>query len=233
MIPKLSFVIPTYNCVTWLPHAVTSCLQQTVNDIEVVVVDDGSTDKTGEYLKWLERDPRVHILRQKNQGRSAARNAGNARATADIIAVLDADDLATPNRAELTIRKFANSKADLVYGAATVIDAIGNPSVILGADVFDLEKSIKSMTNLIVHSTLAYKKRVSESFPYRGGDISKNGIDDWAFEIEAAMGGCVLEYVPHRLACYRLLENSVTHSRVESEVRAVKEKFLESRQVPA
>jgi glycosyltransferase involved in cell wall biosynthesis len=230
--PKISFVIPTYNCVTWLPHAVSSCLQQTVRDIEVVVVDDGSTDRTVEYLKWLENDPRVHIIRQKNMGRSAARNAGNLRATADIIAVLDADDISTPNRAELTLKKFAGGKVDFVHGAATIIDAIGNPSAVLSPDVFDREKAIEEMKNLIVHSTVAYKRDLALRFPYRN-EASALGVDDWAQQIEASIGGAVIDFVPHRLACYRILENQVTQTRDKEAVKAFKTKFLESLKVPA
>jgi glycosyltransferase involved in cell wall biosynthesis len=233
---KVSFVIPTYNCVTWLPHAVTSVLQQSHKDVEAVIVDDGSTDRTAEYLKWIEaKEPeRVKVLRQANAGRSAARNAGNAAASGEILCVLDADDLATPNRAELTIRKFANSKADFIYGAATVIDAIGNPGMVLMADVFDKEKSISSLTNLIVHSTVAYRKAFAEKYPYRAGEIAELGIDDWAQQVEAAIGGAILDFVPHRLAVYRILTTQVSKVRDNKAVEKAKRTFLDLLQaVPA
>jgi glycosyltransferase involved in cell wall biosynthesis len=230
---RVSFVIPTFNAVTWLPHAVGSCLQQTHPDIEVVVVDDGSTDRTHEYLKWLEKDKRVHIIRQKNAGRSAARNAGNARATGEIICVLDADDIATPNRAELTVRKFANSKADLIHGAATVIDAIGNPHKILAPDVFDLEKAIEKGVNHIVHSTVAYRKSFAEKYPYRGGEIADLGLDDWAQQMEAAFDGAVIDYIPHRLACHRILETQITKTRDKDEVVRVKRAFIDAHRAVA
>lgn len=230
---RLSFIIPSFNSVTWLPHAVTSALEQTI-PVEVVVVDDGSTDKTGEYLDWLKKDSRVKVIRnQKNVGRSEARNIGNKAAQGDILCVLDADDIATPNRAALTLNKFKNSPVDLAYGPATIIDAIGKPQARLTADVFDLKKATEKLHNGIVHSTVAYRKELAERFPYRSGEIAKLGIDDWAMQVEAAMSGCVFDYIPQLLGCYRVLESQVTQTRNKEAVKTAKLAFLESLKVPA
>ena len=114
---KISFVIPTFNSVTWLPMAVTSCLEQTHNNCEVVIVDDCSTDYTHQYLKFLKDNPKVKIIRnEKNLGRSASRNIGNMVAQGDIICVLDADDVSQKKRAEWTAGKFKEKKIDLLYG---------------------------------------------------------------------------------------------------------------------
>jgi glycosyltransferase involved in cell wall biosynthesis len=223
---KISIVIPTYNCVVFLPHAVTTALAQTYKDTEVLVVDDGSTDRTGEYLDWLEKNHPVKVIRcEKNIGRSAARNLGNKEAQGEILCVLDADDIATPNRVELMAKKFKNSQADYVYGAATVIDALGNPHRVLGADTFDLAKSLETGANLIVHSASAYKRSYAEKFPYRN-ELSKLGLDDWGFQIEGAVAGAVFDFVPQRLCCYRLLTTQVSRIRDKDEVKRVKEAFI-------
>ncbi len=226
---KLSFIIPSHNCAVWLPHAVSSCLEQTHRDIEVVVMDDGSTDRTQEYLTWLAKnEPRACVMRsEKNIGRSSARNMGNQKAQGDIICVLDADDISTPNRAELTVRKFNNSKADFIYGSATVIDCLGRPSYVLAPDTFNRDRALKEMQNRIVHSTLAYRREMASKFPYRTGDIAKLGIDDWAFQIEALIGGAAFDFVPQKLACYRLLSTQITKTRDEAAVLEAKKAFLE------
>lgn len=229
---KLSFVIPTYQSVTWLPHAVTSCLEQTHKDIEVVVVDDCSTDRTREYLSWLKKDSRVNVITNPiNMGRSFSRNMGNKAAQGDIILVLDADDISTPNRAEVIARKFANSKPDYVYGAATVIDAVGRPLQIAQPDVFDKEKALKTLENRIVHSTAAYTRDFAAKFPYRGDEIAKLGVDDWAQQIEAKLSGAVFDFVPQKLCCYRILDSQITKKRDPEAVKKTKQAFLESLKV--
>ncbi len=237
---KISFIVPSYNSVTWLPHAASSVLQQTHRDIELVIVDDGSTDRTQEYTNWLRKsDERVQVIHNgKNMGRSESRNIGNRAASGELICVLDADDLATPNRAELTNRKFSKSKLDYAYGAATVIDALGRPSSILGADVLDKDRCFDEaknplLHNRIVHSTVAYTKEFSARFPYRGGELAKLGLDDWAQQAEAMSANAEFDFIPQRLACYRQLDSQVTKTRDQDAVMAAKRGFLAGLRIPA
>ncbi len=88
--PLVSIIIPTYNYGPYLSKAVKSCLDQTYGNIEIVVVDDGSTDKTSEIVKGFGGS--VVYIQQKNQGVSAARNNGLRQASGAFIAFLDADD---------------------------------------------------------------------------------------------------------------------------------------------
>lgn len=236
---KLSFVIPSHNAVTWLPHAVSSALQQTYKDIEVIIVNDASRDRTLEYLEFIKKDERVKVwTNDSNLGRSASRNIGNKMASGDIICVLDADDLSTPNRAELTVKKFRNSQIDYAHGSATIIDVLGRPLSLLTADVIDMEmcldeKKNPHLQNRIVHSTAAYTKDFAERYKYREGDIAKLGIDDWAQQIEGLSGGAKFDFIPHRLACYRQLDSQITKKRDEKEVLTFKREFLKSLKVPA
>lgn len=231
---KLSFVIPTYNCQTWLPHAVASCLQQTHKDFEVVVVDDGSTDRTRDYLDWLKKNEKIKIITNPvNFGRSASRNIGNQAAQGDLILVLDADDISTPNRAELMVKKFNNADVDYIYGSATVIDCIGRPQYILGADVFDKEKALERLDNRIVHSTVAYKREFADKFPYQSADMARLGIDDWSQQIKARIECAKFDFVPQKLACYRILRSQITQNRDVESVKKAKKAFLEGLKVTA
>jgi glycosyltransferase involved in cell wall biosynthesis len=90
--PKVSVVIPTYNRATTVPRAIESVLAQTVTDLEVIVVDDGSSDDTGKVLGEMFGN-RIRYHAQANQGASVARNRGVQEARGEWIAFLDSDDL--------------------------------------------------------------------------------------------------------------------------------------------
>lgn len=98
MTPTASLVIATYNHAHLLPGAITSGLTQTLRDVEIVVVDDGSTDETPMVLKRY--GDRLRSLRQPNRGLAAARNAGLAVARGRYVAFLDADDVVAPTKVE-------------------------------------------------------------------------------------------------------------------------------------
>ena len=96
--PRVSVIIPTYNCAAMLRQALESVRRQTVQELEVIVVDDGSTDQTPEVIR--EFGSWVTYLRQENQGVAAARNTGIRLSSAPYIALLDSDDLWLPNKLE-------------------------------------------------------------------------------------------------------------------------------------
>jgi glycosyltransferase involved in cell wall biosynthesis len=108
-----------YNSCPWIGQAVDSALRQTIQDLEVIVVDDGSTDGGADVVRdRATGDPRLRLLRQENRGPSAARNAGVAEATAPYVAFLDADDRWLPEKLE---RQFALGGEGVVYGDATIV----------------------------------------------------------------------------------------------------------------
>jgi glycosyltransferase involved in cell wall biosynthesis len=90
-------VIPAYNVAPWLADAIRSVLTQTYQDWSLIVVDDGSTDATPEIAAAFADDPRIQLIRQPNQGVSAARNTGLSAVSAEAILFLDADDWLTPD----------------------------------------------------------------------------------------------------------------------------------------
>lgn len=113
--PKVSFVLPVKNGEAYIKHTVDSLLNQTVKNIEIVVVDDHSSDKTIEILNEI-KDRRLTILSLKSKtGVSAARNMGTERSTGEIILPSDADDPNFPNRAEISIKELELAKADIFY----------------------------------------------------------------------------------------------------------------------
>lgn len=223
---KVSFVIPSKNCAAWLPHAVSSVLKQD-RDCEIVIVNDGSTDSTAEYLVWLhEKHPETIIYHASALGRSKARNIGNELATGDIICVLDADDIASPDRAKKTIEKISKG-AQFVYGTAEMMDFSGTKLKTLQADVFNLDKALERGTNGIVHSTVAYTKGIAKKFPYsEEPEISDNGLDDWFLELQIAKAKIPIDFIPTPIAGYRVLQSAISSTRDPKIVDAVKSKYL-------
>jgi glycosyltransferase involved in cell wall biosynthesis len=117
---KVSVIIPTYNRSKYLPRAVKSVLGQTFSDLEVIIVDDCSTDQTPAVAKKIvSQDSRVRYHRlEKNQGAPKARNTGIGLAKGEYIGLLDDDDNWRPNKLELQVKKFDSSPEEvaLVYG---------------------------------------------------------------------------------------------------------------------
>ena len=94
---KLSIVVPVYNAQEVLAHTIDSVLSQNWTDIELILVNDGSTDRSGEICRnYAEKEPRIRLVEQENAGVSAARNAGIRAASGDYITFVDADDAVLP-----------------------------------------------------------------------------------------------------------------------------------------
>ena len=102
---RISVVIPLYNKEKHIEKTISSVLSQTISDFEIIVVNDGSTDKSPNAVQNF-KDPRIRLIHQKNAGVSAARNKGIYEANADLIAFLDADDEWTPDFLKTILRLY-------------------------------------------------------------------------------------------------------------------------------
>ena len=122
--PLVSVVIPAFNAAATLAETIASVLNQTFPNIEVIVVDDGSTDETARIAaEFSERDARVCLLQKTNEGVASARNYGIEVAKGEFIAPIDADDLWHPTRVEKHLSKIISSPdVALVYSPFRLID---------------------------------------------------------------------------------------------------------------
>jgi len=126
--PLVSVIMPAYNADRFITAALESILSQTYRNIEVIVVDDGSTDRTGELvLEIAAHDRRVILHRQHNSGVAAARNAAIQMAKGEFIAPIDADDIWLPEKLERQVAKMQESSpaVGLVYAWSLRLDADG------------------------------------------------------------------------------------------------------------
>jgi glycosyltransferase involved in cell wall biosynthesis len=125
---KVSVVIPAYNSIAYLPETVESVLKQTFTDFEVLIIDDGSSDQTVEWASQI-TDPRVKLMKQKNQGSSGARNTGIAHAQGEYVALLDADDIWEPTKLEKQVLRLeGNPAVGLVDTWAVLANEQGKPT---------------------------------------------------------------------------------------------------------
>lgn len=125
-LPLVSVNVVTYNHEPFIAATVRSVLNQTCKDLEVVVTDDGSTDRTGEVVKAF-HDPRVVYQYQKNQGPSAATNAGITRCRGRFVALLSGDDVCHPERLQRQLAEYGRGGRRVLFSRVDFIDDEGAP----------------------------------------------------------------------------------------------------------
>ena len=112
---KLSVIVPVYNAEKYLNSTIENILKQTFTDFELILIDDGSTDSSGQLCdKWSQKDGRIKVIYQKNMGVSEARNSGLRIAQGEYIAFVDNDDLINPQMYEILISIAEKESADIV-----------------------------------------------------------------------------------------------------------------------
>ena len=125
--PLISVIIATYNSGPYLREAIESILRQSVSDLELLVIDDGSTDGTRDLVAQVS-DTRLSYYWQANTGQTSAKNQGISKARGEFIGFCDGDDYWYANKLELQLPLFAQSPVvGVVYSAADAIDQHGNP----------------------------------------------------------------------------------------------------------
>lgn len=219
--PDVSFVIAAYNAEETLRRAIDSALAQTGVSVEVIVVDDCSTDSTAEIAASYQ-DGRVKSIRQAhNLGPGAARNTGIAAAAGDWIAVLDSDDSIHPNRLQRMLARAAATDADIVVDNLRVVPMEGGtprrmfrPSHLKAVGELTLATFIQS--NIIFRSTFNYgymkpifARRFLLGHGLRFDEGLRIGEDYMLLASALACGGkCAVE--PHAGYVYHLREGSIS-----------------------
>ncbi len=180
-IPQISIVIPVYNVAKYLCKCVESVLNQTFKDIEIILVDDGSTDQSGELCDTFTSDARVRVIHKENGGLSDARNAGTAVARADYVGFVDSDDYIENDMYEILYSNIINEDADISFCGIYDIYATGaRPAYAKTQGYFttDAKEAIK----LVLHGQYAsvsavnklYRKELLLKHPFLVGKTSED-----------------------------------------------------------
>lgn len=124
--PKVSVIIPVYNSERFVESCIRSLMIQTCGDLEIIIINDGSTDGSGEILtKLAEEDKRIRLFTQKNAGVAAARNRGLSEATGDYLTFVDGDDYVSPDYIEKLMDCAGENHAEMVICGLTYVDENG------------------------------------------------------------------------------------------------------------
>ncbi|MCT7983245.1 glycosyltransferase family 2 protein [Laspinema sp. A4] len=123
----VSVVVPVYNVETYIAETIQSILNQTYSNFEILLVNDGSSDRSIEIIQTFD-DPRITLIHQENQGVSAARNRGIAQAKGEYVALIDGDDIWAPEKLEKHVEHLEKSpKIGLSFCRSAFIDLKGMP----------------------------------------------------------------------------------------------------------
>jgi glycosyltransferase involved in cell wall biosynthesis len=204
--PAVSIITPAYNAGRYLGVAIASVLSQTVPDLEMIIVDDGSTDDTSSIAgSFARHDRRVRVVRQANAGTAAARNTAIAAARGRFYALLDADDWWMPDflRVQLGIL-IANPAIDIL--SVNAINAGGrwngtpwHPVSSAALQIISLRHLIEVEDSVCIMSV--FRRRVVDRIG--GFDQSMHRNEDYDFWVRAAIAGCSIAFNPKPLGYYR------------------------------
>ena len=125
MQPKISIIVPVYNVEAYLPACLSSCINQTMEEIEIICVNDGSTDNSKRVLrKFARNDRRIKVIHKKNGGLSSARNAGLDYFRGEVVMFLDSDDYLAPNACERVWTEMQKQPTDILIFGTQIFPAI-------------------------------------------------------------------------------------------------------------
>lgn len=152
MFPKVSVIVPVFNCEKFISKCLESILNQTYSNIEIILVNDGSFDRSEEIIfEYKEKDERIVYFYQDNSGPSEARNKGILESTGDFLVFIDSDDTVDKYYIELLLNKMINTGADLVCCGYKDISKYG----MLSYSDFDFDEIVSkhSFMNMVCKGT--------------------------------------------------------------------------------
>lgn len=213
-IPMVTVVMPAYNAADFIRQAIESVLRQTVTDLELLVIDDGSSDNTCDIVRALsQQDHRVRLLvNEKNLGAGGTRNRGLSLSESPYTALLDSDDYWEPELLQKLIGCIENNSADLAYCSYALVDEqnkkVCNDFIV--PEETDFESS--AVRNVISCSTVVLTRRVVEKYRFPENVYH----EDIALWFKMLREGVVARGVPEVLAAYRQRAGSKTSGKLKS-----------------
>src|SRR5688500_13396820 len=210
--PAVSVIMPAFDVVAYIDAAIGSVRRQTFTDFELVIVDDGSTDRTFEVARrHVEADSRLRLVHQENGGLSAARNTALRHSTAPIIAMLDSDDLWTPTFLEKQVGLLnADPSVDIVTTNSWVLGGKRNGEP---ARPYPDPRPTPDLVSILadelaVFVMCVFRRRVIDIIGNFDESLRTN--EDYDFWIRAALAGFRFTRNDMPLGYYRQREDSLS-----------------------
>lgn len=215
--PLVTVIMPAYNAAGFIQQAIESVLCQTVSDLELLVIDDGSADETRQTVEQLcARDCRVHLLiNEKNRGAGGTRNRGLELSKSPYTALLDSDDYWHPRLLERLIGCLENTGADVSYCSYELVDEAGKKvcNDFIVPDKTDFEHC--AVRNVLSCSSVVFARTVVDRYRFPANVYH----EDIALWLQMLRDGIVARGVPEVLAAYRQRADSKTAGKLKSAVR--------------
>jgi glycosyltransferase involved in cell wall biosynthesis len=235
--PGVSVVIPTYNRADLLGEAVESALAQDWVPLEVIVVDDGSTDRTAELLADSERDfgERLRVIHQRNSGESRARNAGILSARHEFIALLDSDNRWLQRKLRRQMELFSQDPApDLTFTAYTAFGDVPKEHVALDSWDGSQEDALEQLLEgccINTSTVVATRKCLTAAGMF---DETLRCCQDHDLWLRIAAEGNRIAYLPEPLTEYRVHGGAVSTDAalVSTSTERVFERLFDSNALP-
>jgi len=215
--PLVSVIIPAYNAEKFIEKTLESVVTQTYFNLEIFVIDDGSSDSTPEIVRAIaQKDPRVYLLQQTNAGVAAARNLGIQHAQGEFVAPIDADDVWAPSTIEKLVGKSQSSVAlpNVVYAWSIDIDETDQPiggfnAAVVRGDVYKILICHNFLGN--ASATLIRKSCLDDIGGYDTQLRVKNaqGCEDWDLYLRLAESS-KFDVVPEFLVAYRKVPSGMS-----------------------
>lgn len=222
--PLVTIIIPIYNGEKYIEDTALSVVSQTYSNWEMLLINDGSTDKTPELIKNLEAtDKRIYniSLEKSSGGPSYPRNIGLKRAKGDYVAFLDADDKWDKEKLEHQINEITKNDYEIICCNGIIIDEEDN--IIGTLDRFSIFKFLKRFLSLL-NILLIYNPVILSSSLFRNTseirfreDKNLQSIEDWAFWIDQSFRGLKLKVLDEPLCYYRNHSQSISNLNNESQ----------------
>lgn len=199
--PKISVIIPCYNYARFLPEAVESLVRQTCQDFEVTIVNDGSTDRSGEVAEALigkYPKQRMRLISQPNKGVCTAKNVGIRASTGNYIVLLDADDKFDMTALE-KMAKVLDQNPEVAF-AYSWVRCFGSSNQLVRMPEYSFKALIRP--TCFINSSSLFRRRVWE---VTGGfnPVMKLGWEDMEFWVNAGKHGFYGKLIPEPLLLYR------------------------------
>lgn len=216
----VSFILPVYNGEAYLLESISSILNQSYKNLEIIVINDGSVDKSEEIIKNI-NDPRIVYIFQSNQGLSSALNAGIKVAKGDFVARQDQDDISLPNRIGVQLNYLLKNNIDFVGSRSIVIDDQGNKIAKHNHPLSSIAcKLFLQFDNPFVHSSILARKDIFLNDLY-STELDKQPPEDYDLWCRLSKK-FDMENVPQRLVLYRQLQSGMSQSNRRSFLENIK-----------
>lgn len=232
---KVSVIIPTYNRAHYVGDAIRSALNQEISDLEVIVVDDGSTDDTLDVVNRI-TDPRVSYVYQQNSGATSAFNRGIAESKGSYINVLGSDDSLLPGGlVPLADELDRHPHLGAISGGFNDVDETGK--FVRNAHPWTSFPQLDTKTWLFWCPSILQASLIRRTWvdAIGGFDPAVKCAQDWDFGLRLAHAGCEMSWINRTVFNYRLHRNQISRdaSTIRNDYRIVLDKFFAQDDLPS